>query len=51
MTTKDTRQQLTLPSPRRSCGPEPTFADFDVHPDIVAALAEAGIVHRSRSSR
>ena len=25
--------------------PEPTFADFDVHPDIVAALAEAGIIH------
>ena len=25
--------------------PEQTFADFDVHPDIVAALAEAGIVH------
>ena len=25
--------------------PEPTFADFDVHPDIVDALAEAGIVH------
>ncbi|MEI2733280.1 MAG: DEAD/DEAH box helicase [Dermatophilaceae bacterium] len=25
--------------------PEPTFADFDVHPDIVADLAEAGIVH------
>ncbi len=25
--------------------PQPTFADFDVHPDIVAALAEAGIVH------
>ncbi|MGI8718562.1 MAG: DEAD/DEAH box helicase, partial [Lapillicoccus sp.] len=24
---------------------EPTFADFDVHPDIVDALAEAGIVH------
>jgi superfamily II DNA/RNA helicase len=24
--------------------PAPTFADFDVHPDIVAALAEAGIV-------
>jgi superfamily II DNA/RNA helicase len=23
----------------------PTFADFDVHPDIVASLAEAGIVH------
>lgn len=25
--------------------PLPTFADFDVHPDIVAALSEAGIVH------
>ncbi len=25
--------------------PEPTFADFDVHPDIVSALAAAGIVH------
>ena len=24
---------------------EPTFADFDVHPDIVDALTEAGIVH------
>jgi superfamily II DNA/RNA helicase len=24
---------------------EPTFADFGVHPDIVAALAEHGIVH------
>ena len=24
---------------------EPTFADFGVHPDIVAALADAGIVH------
>jgi len=24
---------------------EPTFADFDVHPDIVASLAAAGIVH------
>jgi len=24
---------------------EPTFADFDVHPDIVAALAEDGIIH------
>ena len=23
----------------------PTFADFDVHPDIVASLAQAGIVH------
>ncbi len=25
--------------------PETTFADYDVHPDIVTALAEAGIVH------
>ncbi|MEI2766123.1 MAG: DEAD/DEAH box helicase [Dermatophilaceae bacterium] len=25
--------------------PEPTFADFDVHPDVVAALGELGIVH------
>ncbi|MEO8518718.1 MAG: DEAD/DEAH box helicase [Dermatophilaceae bacterium] len=24
---------------------EPTFADFDVHPDIVASLAEDGIIH------
>ncbi len=25
--------------------PELTFADFDVHPDIVASLADAGIIH------
>jgi superfamily II DNA/RNA helicase len=25
--------------------PEATFADFDVHPDIVASLADAGIIH------
>ncbi len=25
--------------------PEPTFADFDVHPDIVASLAGANIIH------
>ena len=25
--------------------PEPTFADFGVHPDIVASLADAGIIH------
>ncbi|MEP7034482.1 MAG: DEAD/DEAH box helicase [Dermatophilaceae bacterium] len=24
---------------------EPTFADFDVHPDIVTSLAEEGIIH------
>ncbi|MGV1007069.1 MAG: DEAD/DEAH box helicase [Dermatophilaceae bacterium] len=28
-----------------SSTPPPTFADFDVHPDIVAALSEASIVH------
>lgn len=28
-----------------STPPEVTFADFDVHPDIVASLADAGIVH------
>ncbi|WP_291520402.1 DEAD/DEAH box helicase [Branchiibius sp. NY16-3462-2] len=28
-----------------SAADEVTFADFDVHPDIVAALADAGIVH------
>ena len=25
--------------------PQPTFADFDVHPDIVASLEDAGIIH------
>jgi superfamily II DNA/RNA helicase len=25
--------------------PEPTFADFAVHPDIVASLADGGIIH------
>ena len=30
------------PHPRR---PAPTFADFDVHPDIVEALAAVGIIH------
>jgi len=32
--------------PEAMVGPEaePTFADFNVHPDIVAALAEAGII-------
>ena len=31
--------------------PALTFADFDVHPDIVAALAAAGIVTPSPSRR
>ena len=32
-------------SPSSSPAPELTFADFDVHPDIVASLADAGIIH------
>jgi superfamily II DNA/RNA helicase len=28
-----------------AAAPEPTFADFGVHPDIVAALVDHGIVH------
>ena len=35
-----TTADATVPAP-----PEPTFADFDVHPDIVASLADAGIIH------
>ncbi|WP_435202964.1 DEAD/DEAH box helicase [Janibacter sp. GS2] len=34
--------EATTPEPE---GPQPTFADFKVHPEIVAALADAGIVH------
>jgi superfamily II DNA/RNA helicase len=39
-TAPDATENITAPAP-----PEPTFADFDVHPDIVAALAGAGIIH------
>ena len=35
-----TDQTVALPE-----GPKPTFADFGVHPDIVASLADAGIIH------
>jgi superfamily II DNA/RNA helicase len=44
MTTEET---TTAPdaAPLTAAVPEPTFADFDVHPDIVASLAEAGIIH------
>jgi len=35
---------LEAPEPALVPEPEPTFADFNVHPDIVAALAEAGII-------
>ncbi len=34
----------TSDAPVAPAAPEPTFADFPVHPDIVAALAEAGII-------
>ncbi|KRF48514.1 DNA helicase [Terrabacter sp. Soil811] len=33
------------PAAEEPVAPELTFADFDVHPDIVASLAEHGIVH------
>src|SRR5204863_7381032 len=33
------------PAAEAPVAPELTFADFDVHPDIVASLAEHGIVH------
>ena len=36
----DAAEALEAPEP----DPDPTFADFNVHPDIVAALAEAGII-------
>lgn len=50
-----TNPEMTTPEPTPESVPEsvpdslpavaaPTFADFDVHPDIVASLAQAGIV-------
>ena len=46
-----TNPETTTPEPTPESVPEsvpavatPTFADFDVHPDIVASLAQAGIV-------
>src|SRR6476469_9548399 len=45
-----TTPESTTPEPAPESVPEPTpvatptFADFDVHPDIVASLAQAGIV-------
>ena len=35
--------EVLAESPAEPVAPAPTFADFDVHPDIVASLAEAGI--------
>ncbi|HEX2704516.1 MAG TPA: DEAD/DEAH box helicase, partial [Candidatus Lustribacter sp.] len=40
--TQDTDAPQATESP---AVPELTFADFDVHPDIVADLADAGIIH------
>jgi superfamily II DNA/RNA helicase len=44
-----TEEPMTAPeaaaTPVVPAVPEPTFADFDVHPDIVASLAAAGIIH------
>ncbi len=40
----DTPELDTVAATAVAPAPEPTFADFDVHPDIVAALAEAGII-------
>ncbi|MCH8613651.1 DEAD/DEAH box helicase [Arsenicicoccus dermatophilus] len=48
--TNPTTEPTDLPveddaSPATPPAPELTFADFDVHPDIVASLADIGIVH------
>jgi len=40
----DTPELDTVAATAVAPAPEPTFLDFDVHPDIVAALAEAGII-------
>jgi superfamily II DNA/RNA helicase len=46
MTTKEpTTAAEAAAIPVVAAAPEPTFADFDVHPDIVASLAAAGIIH------
>jgi len=50
----NTQEKITEPDPAETAAArakaeppvvEPTFADFDVHPDIVASLAEEGIIH------
>jgi superfamily II DNA/RNA helicase len=46
MTTEETTTASdATKTPVAPAVPEPTFADFDVHPDIVASLADAGIIH------
>jgi superfamily II DNA/RNA helicase len=40
MTTDGTTEESPVAAP-----PQPTFADFEVHPDIVSSLAAAGIIH------
>ncbi|MGO4598302.1 DEAD/DEAH box helicase [Terrabacter sp. 2RAF25] len=39
----ETTAEVLAEAPAEPAAPAPSFADFDVHPDIVAALAEAGI--------
>ncbi|MEW1953881.1 DEAD/DEAH box helicase [Terrabacter sp. NPDC080008] len=38
-------ETVDAPAAAAQDAPTPTFADFDVHPDIVASLADGGIVH------
>src|SRR5665647_3182534 len=46
MTTEEpTTASEAAETPVVSALAERTFADFDVHPDIVASLADAGIIH------
>jgi superfamily II DNA/RNA helicase len=44
-TTAQTATQTLAETAAVREAPEPTFADFGVHPDIVASLADAGIIH------
>lgn len=39
----ETTAEVLAEAPAEPIAPAPSFADFDVHPEIVAALAEAGI--------
>src|SRR5674476_1665575 len=46
MTTEETTTASdATKTPVAPAVPEKTFADFNVHPDIVASLAEEGIIH------
>ncbi|EWT00321.1 DNA helicase, partial [Intrasporangium oryzae NRRL B-24470] len=43
--TDTTPETTTTETTAATPAPEVTFADFDVHPDIVASLADTGIIH------